>query len=134
MAEWLTPKTNWVESDYINASDYNRIKNNLQYIYDRAVKIGKQFEIPTLGADKVPGDLLYAEEMNNVELALELINSNTYLQDIGVTMQFIEQGGFPNYAELNRLERATLLIYELQDNALSNRRKFVWNFGLESDF
>ena len=30
---WVTPKTNWTEDDYFNASDYNRIKDNASLLY-----------------------------------------------------------------------------------------------------
>lgn len=31
---WITPKTNWVKTDYINYTDYNRWKNNVEFIKD----------------------------------------------------------------------------------------------------
>lgn len=30
---WVTPKTNWTEDDYFNASDYNRLKDNASLLY-----------------------------------------------------------------------------------------------------
>lgn len=30
---WITPKTNWAKDDYFNASDYNRIKGNADFLY-----------------------------------------------------------------------------------------------------
>ena len=30
---WVTPKTNWAEDDYFNASDYNRLKDNASLLY-----------------------------------------------------------------------------------------------------
>jgi hypothetical protein len=30
---WITPKINWTEDDYFNASDYNRIKDNADFLY-----------------------------------------------------------------------------------------------------
>lgn len=29
---WIQPKTDWVATDYFNAEDYNRIKNNIAYL------------------------------------------------------------------------------------------------------
>ena len=40
---WQMPKTNWSASDDLNASDYNRIKNNVEYIKDLLVVDFEQF-------------------------------------------------------------------------------------------
>jgi len=29
---WLTPKTNWLSTDYINAADFNRIEGNINFV------------------------------------------------------------------------------------------------------
>jgi len=34
---WVAPKTFWLRSDYINVADYNRWKNNVEYIKDLIV-------------------------------------------------------------------------------------------------
>lgn len=44
MAEWLTPKTDWKESDYFNIEDYNRIKNNIAYLKVFTDKLFSGFE------------------------------------------------------------------------------------------
>lgn len=45
---WITPKTDWVPSDYFNIEDYNRIRNNInqiKYIYDEIFR-GVEWIIP----------------------------------------------------------------------------------------
>ena len=51
---WTTPKTDWqgatnAEGVYIgdrfNAADFNRIKNNLQYLRDLAIKMYDEFSL-----------------------------------------------------------------------------------------
>ena len=51
---WQTPKTNWYgsvdanghyEGDRFNAVDFNRIKNNLEYLREMAIKMYKEFSI-----------------------------------------------------------------------------------------
>jgi len=52
---------------------------------------------------------------------LEQINSTAYTQDIGTKQTFSDNGAFIDWNELNRLESATLKIYNLlerQENAL----------------
>ncbi len=44
-------KTNWTINDRFNYVDYNRIKNNLTYLYELAQEVYKQFSIVDMGAD-----------------------------------------------------------------------------------
>lgn len=135
---WVTPKTNWYggvvggvyEGDYFNATDYNRIKNNLSYLKDLTSSVyGAIDSFPTLGADKNYTSYLYAEEINNLELALDLINDSTVRLEIGDRAVFYANGNTIDYVELNRLESAILDLYENINNAKNGRRKFTWNFG-----
>ena len=100
---WQTPKTDWHGStnsegvytgDRFNASDFNRIKNNLTFLRDMAIKLYKEFSLVSLGDDRVPGDYFYADE-------------------------------------LNRLEGATLDLYDRLTNESEGRRMFTWNFGMK---
>ena len=68
---WETPKTDWHGStnsegvytgDRFNASDFNRIKNNLTFLRDMAIKLYKEFSLVSLGDDRVPGDYFYADK------------------------------------------------------------------------
>ena len=54
---WQTPKTDWYgsvdanghyEGDRFNAVDFNRIKNNLEYLREMAIKMYKEFSIVTV--------------------------------------------------------------------------------------
>ena len=72
---WQTPKTDWhggvdangvYEGDRFNAVDFNRIKNNLQYLRDMAIKLYQEFTIPSLGVDRTPRDYFYADEINQM--------------------------------------------------------------------
>ena len=54
---WQTPKTDWHGStnsegvytgDRFNASDFNRIKNNLTFLRDMAIKLYKEFSLVSL--------------------------------------------------------------------------------------
>lgn len=38
--EWITPKTNWSNSDNLNAADLNRIGNNINYIAAQLTAVG----------------------------------------------------------------------------------------------
>lgn len=109
----VSEKTDWESSDRFNASDYNRIKGNLNFLHERAEQFYPNFGIIDMGADKGYADYPYAKEINNFEKNLETINKNVYTQNIGMTSTFYSNGAFIQWNELNRIESATLRIYEM---------------------
>jgi len=136
---WTTPKTDWHGStdadgvytgDRFNAEDFNRIKNNLQYLRDMAIKLYKEFTITSLGDDRSQGDYFYADEINQLETNLSTINANTLNRSYGTAPTYMDNGNTMDYKELNRLEGAILSLYDNITNALSGRRMFTWNFGM----
>jgi hypothetical protein len=139
---WTTPKTDWYgettsgvyTGDRFNASDFNRIKNNLSYLRDLAVKLYDEFSIDSIGEDKTPADFFYAEEINKMERNLDTINENTLKQSYGISPSYSDNGKTMDYTELNRLEKAILDLYDKLTNQYEGRRMFKWNFGMEGDF
>ena len=49
--KWEEPKIDWKSTDRFNFSDYNRIKNNISYIYRKATELNKPFDIEDMGED-----------------------------------------------------------------------------------
>lgn len=139
---WTTPKTDWYGAvvngvytgDRFNAGDFNRIKNNLVYLRDLAVKMYEEFSITAVGADKTTADYFYAEEINKMEQNLATINANTLKMSYGTSPTYFDNGRTMDYAELNRLEGAILDLYDRLTNQYEGRRKFKWNFGMGGDF
>lgn len=140
---WETPKTNWqgyVDNngnyigDRFNASDFNRIKNNLEYLRDLAIKLYDSFSIVSLGADKTPADYFYADEINALEENLNTINKNTLNMSYGTSPVYNDNGNTMDFIELNRLEGAILDLYDKLTNKSNGRRMFTWNFGMKGDF
>ena len=41
--DWIKPKTNWASTDKMNLEDYNRIKNNILYLKEKANEVNKEF-------------------------------------------------------------------------------------------
>ena len=112
---WQTPKTNWKATDYINASDYNRIAGNLIALQTQALKIFGHIEYETMTGDKTYASLPHASDWNAVENNLATLNTHTYDYDIGATKTFYPNQAYINYAELNRIESASLRIKEQMD-------------------
>lgn len=140
---WSTPKTDWqgrtdadgvYTGDRFNAVDFNRIKNNLDHLRDLAVQMYEEFELVSLGADRVPGDYFYADEINQLEENLVTLNACTLRRDHGPSVTYNENGNTMDFAELNRLESAILDLYDRLTNQSAGRRKFTWNFGMKEGF
>lgn len=137
---WTTPKTNWnggtaADGTYIgdrfNAVDFNRIKNNLDYLRELAIKLYDEFAINALGSDRTPADYFYADEINQLEENLTIINNNTLKRHYGTAPTYVNNGRTMDFTELNRLESAILDLYNRLTNQSEGRRKFQWNFGIK---
>lgn len=119
---WITPKTNWVSTDYVNVSDINRIKNNILYLYDYASSVFNiySYNIPDLGPDLEYSSLFYASFMNKIENALQDINSSTFNYRYKISYWFPNQST-PTYIDYNRIETMIQKIYD----ALTSRRETI---------
>lgn len=127
---WHTPKTNWKATDRFNYVDYNRIKNNLTYLYELAQEVYKQFSIVDMGADiEDYTGWFTAAAFNAFESNLETINKNIFTQDYGVSQRFFDNGQFIKWDELNRIESATLQMNDLLERQKANLRKLPFRLG-----
>ena len=109
VTQWHTPKVNWRPTDPVNYTDYNRIKNNLEYLHERACALFKLFEIKDMGEDKAGyQDYTYADEWNLFEENLDTINQNIFTRDYGERQYFFDNNPFIMWDELNRIENAIL--------------------------
>lgn len=137
---WETPKTDWHGStdsegiytgDRFNAKDFNRIKNNLEYLRELAMKVYDEFSIKALGADRTPKDYFYADEINTLEENLVTISEHSVKRAYGTAPYYAANGSTMDFVELNRLEGAILDLYDKLVNQSEGRRMFTWNFGMK---
>lgn len=137
---WQTPKTNWhgetdsegnYTGDRFNATDFNRIKNNLEYLHDLAILFYDRFSIVSLGEDRTPADYFYADEINQLEDNLKTINAFSLKRNYGSSPIYVDNGSTMDFQELNRLEGAILDLYNRLTNEFEGRRMFTWNFGIK---
>lgn len=127
---WHTPKTNWKATDRFNYVDYNRIKNNLTYLYELAQEVYKQFSIVDMGADiEDYTGWFTAAAFNAFESNLETINKNIFTQNYGVSQRFFDNGQFIKWDELNRIESATLQMNDLLERQKATLRKLPFRLG-----
>lgn len=118
---WITPKTNWLPTDYFNASDYNRIVGNILHLKSLVDEIFPDFDIGEMETTKTYASMFYANEMNAIEDNLELINLYTYELGIGDKQTYRSNNATPLFSEFNRIESATLRLYnritaQIEDN------------------
>ena len=137
---WETPKTDWhyeldseglYVGDRFNATDFNRIKNNLEYLREMAIKMYDDFTIYALGTDRTTQDYFYADEINQLEENLNTINYNSIKRSYGTAPSYTANGNIMDFTELNRLEGAILDLYDKLSNQNDGRRTFTWNLGMK---
>lgn len=130
---WQTPKTDWTASDVVLCSDYNRIKGNIDYLQTLACKIYKGFDIEEMGDDKTEEQYPYADEYNRLEQNIEMIAKSTAGFQYGESPVFFDNGNFLDYQELNRIERATLDMYNQLTNQYKGRRMLTFTLGAKQE-
>lgn len=138
MATWEAPKTNWqgstdsegnYQGDRFNAADFNRIKNNLDYLRELAVKMYKDFTLVSLGRNRTYSDYFYADEINKLEDNLTKVNTNTLRRQYGSPTVYMDNGNTMSFKDLNRLEGAISDLYDRLTNERNGCRTFQWSFG-----
>ena len=108
---WTTPKTDWVSTDTFNITDFNRIKNNLEYLHDESESMFGQYDIIDMGSDLSSyAGFWDVSKFNAIEQNLATINQHLISADIGITLTFYPNGAFITFTELNRVERATVTL------------------------
>lgn len=139
---WTPPKIDWFGStdeegvysgDRFNNEDYNRIKNNLNYLRELAVALYPAFAINFLGDDKTKRDFFYADEINKIEDNIDIIAKNTANFYYGEKQTFYDNGKIFDYNELNRIESAILNMYEQLTNQYRGRRMLSFPLGARSE-
>lgn len=109
---WIEPKTDWTKDDYFNYGDYNRIIGNIKFLKDYLDGLFSNLPNVDLGSDKTVQSNIYAREINAIETALENLNLKTYNLSIGRKTTYYPNKATPLYTEFNRIESATLLLYD----------------------
>lgn len=130
VSEWQTPKTDWIPNDRFIYIDYNRIKNNLLYVYQKAVELWGEFDIEDMGPDKKGyKDRISARSINTIERNLDAINQHVLTQDFGFSKTFFSNEPFIDANELNRIESATLQIKKQLDRHEASLSRLPFTLG-----
>lgn len=130
MAEWMEPKTDWQENDRFFATDYNRIKNNIYYLWEKACEVFPRFSIQDMGGDiNEESSRWDVSKFNAFEANLDTISTHTFPQDIGMRQTFYINAVFIKWDELNRIESMSLKIKGLIEAAAESRFRLAFRLG-----
>lgn len=123
---WKTPKTDWgvrydtegnYVGDYFNVADYNRIKDNIDYLYSLACRLYKPFEITTM-KDVTIGSYGYASTFDALDANLETLAVNTFRPSkMQPVKHWIGNQPPPTAQDLNRIEETCAIfknVFEMQ--------------------
>lgn len=127
---WQEPKTNWAAGDRLNYPDYNRIKNNLMYIWKEACAVYAPFDIADMGDDmESEAEDWKVRYFNAFESNVDEINKHIFTQDYGIRQTFYENGPFIGYNELNRIEKATVGMKGIIDGTKAGKVRLSFRLG-----
>lgn len=126
---WEEPKTDWVETDRFNIQDFNRIKNNLAWLYQFSLNFFNMYSIEPMGENISSYESYWDVEIfNKFERNLEKIGEKTKI-DVGQSTTFYYNGLFISWEELNRIEGASLRIYERLKELEKLRKRLPFRLG-----
>lgn len=109
---WTKPKIDWDISSRFDMRDYNRIKNNLDYLKELFLALFPSITWQNMGADKGYTDYPYADDINRFEDNLDTLNKSFIILEIGDKKTFYENQPFIDFNELNRIEKGIQLLHE----------------------
>lgn len=115
---WITPKTNWLPTDYINAADFNRLEGNLNfvanYMNSNYFKIAANFSDSVTTRDHTYVD--YISGINRIEGYLKTLVGLLPTPLAWQTPKTWSPGMGFSYKDANRLESSA---QQLNDTAVT---------------
>ena len=134
MAVWKTPKTDWTDKDRFELEDYNRIKNNIYYLWERACVLFSDFAIEAMGSDITSeAEDFNVAYFNAFERNIDILNQKTYAQNLGIRQTFYANGVFIKWDELNRIENAAVKIKRIIDAKEKSAHRLPFRLGAPRD-
>lgn len=139
--QWKHPKTNWTivydesgnyTGDYFEPEDYNRIKNNVNYLRDYAEYLFLcNPEFADLGEDVYYGspNELTASWWKKLQDNLEHISNDTLQFSLGEKNIYSSNEAGRLLEELIRVETVCLKIYETLSGIEKNKAKLSFRLG-----
>lgn len=110
---WVTPKTDWQSTDYINFGDFNRIEGNILEVATYLASLGYNVGSITSVTNRTNASFDYISSINRIETNLNSLVQAYYIPPGWQTRKtwFVTMGFSNNDA--NRLENNTKLVMEM---------------------
>ena len=114
---WSTPKTNWASGDFFTYTDYNRIIENIEYLYTYCNTNIGYIGTPYTFTTKTASGFLYDTEYNTVHDALRYLYENTGAYFAHEVLRDKNEYSMPwTSAELNNIENMCLEFKDYFEN------------------
>ena len=126
---WTKPKIDWEMSSRFDMRDYNRIKNNLDYLKELFLTLFPFITWQGMGVDKGYMDYPYADDINKFEDNLDILNNSFINLGIGDKKTFYENQPFIDFNELNRIEKGIQVLYEHLHGSSQNRPMLIFTLN-----
>ena len=135
VSAYVEPKVDWTLSDRFNIQDYNRIKNNLVYIHEKACLRIHPFEIENMGENLTEYTGYWdVDVFNAFENNIEILTKKILGDSSGIKKVYFENGPFIDWTELNRIESATYQMKQVLDNLSAGLRRIPFRIGMFKGF
>ena len=118
---WTTPKTNWkitydsneeYTGDFFNVEDYNRIKQNIEFLRDYAYSLYAEFSMQSM-VEVTIESYGYASTIDALDANLEAMAANTFRPPNMLPIkQWRGNQPPPGPDDWNRIENTCLLLFE----------------------
>lgn len=125
----IPPKTDWVVTDKLAFTDYNRICNNLNWVKDEANELGfsyPEWAVMTLAEDysSIPYPSMWNTVVDNYNQLDDIYPNFEPIEDV-----FSVNGYYIAYGTLNVLERNILLLDTVLSVAKANIPRLAITLG-----
>lgn len=119
---WQTPKTNWVSTDAISASDWNRMSGNAEFIQELADEwfgVGQTYTTVTKG-----NEWSYASEWNDLCEAIWYVSDKLMFTYADMPVYY-PNGPTPTATDLNTIEGLEATIFNGMQNVRQRGRMML---------
>lgn len=137
MGVWQEPKTNWsgASDEFFNVQpDYQRIKGNIEYLYELSLKLFPTYtiyELENVTYKSIP----YVDFFNNIVYNIDLIANNS-VRPLGYqTMRtYSENMSIWNYKDLNIIENNIKVLKEKLQKRYDMLNQLPVMVGIREEF
>lgn len=127
---WITPKTAWITTDKYNIADFNRMKNNIEYLCYVAEMASALHDLEDLGEDITTYDVMWDyARFNAMENNLEKISMAWTPDEIFTHKTFYPGGKFIDSVECSRIESFCLKLYPIAQGWENGRLRLPFRLG-----